>query len=113
MLLIALFAQGMLAAHACVEPDAGAVQALSKSADIEVMPCHQAEMSDANECLMHCTQPYQVNLDSHTMAAAPVATVVLLLAMPQIQHQAYAAACGSEPLNTGPPLSIRYCSFLI
>lgn len=112
MLLAALFAQGVLAAHACVA-DAGSVQTLAMQSDAESMPCHEAERTISNACLMHCTQSDQVNIDHHTMVAAPVDVPVLHVAMPQPQHLALTLAYAPLPLNTGPPLPIRFCSFLI
>ena len=113
MLLVAFFAQGILAAHACVAPDASAVQTFAMPADVGAMSCHEAEAIISNECLMHCTQSDQVNLDHHTMAAAPAGVVILHIAMPQLQRQALTLAHTPLPLNTGPPLPIRFCSFLI
>ena len=62
---------------------------------------------------MHCTQSDQVNLDQHTMSAVSVEELVLLFALPQVQHLVPAANHSPSLLNTGPPLSIRFCSFLI
>ena len=113
MLLVALCTQGILAAHACVAPGASAAQSLSMDAVVAAMPCHEAEKSNANACLMHCTQSDEIYLDQHTVAAVSVDEVVLPVAMPQVRQLVPAANHASLVLNTGPPLSIRYCSFLI
>lgn len=113
MLAAALFAQGILAAHACVAPDASAVQALSMETVAAEMPCHEAAKPNANECLMHCTQSDQVNLDQQHPVAVHVDEVVLHVAMPTVRHKIQAIQYSLLPLDTGPPLSIRYCSFLI
>ena len=113
MLLVALCTQGILAAHACVAPSASAAQSLSMDAVVAAMPCHEAEKSNANACLMHCTQSDQLNLDQHTVEAVSVDEVVLSVAMPRVQQLALTANHSPLVLNSGPPLSIRYCSFLI
>jgi hypothetical protein len=113
MLAAVLFAQGILAAHACVEPVAGAAQAVSGKQSVETMHCHEVESVNPNECLMHCTQSDQVNLDQHAMAALPANEVVLHVVMPPVQHKVLTPLYASLVLDTGPPLSIRFCSFLI
>lgn len=114
MLVMVLFAQSILAAHACVVPDASAAQALvTVAAEVEAMPCHESTKINSNECLMHCTQSDQVNLDHNPMAAAPSAVAVLQLALPVLQNKLQIAQHPKLVLDTGPPLSIRYCSFLI
>lgn len=113
MLVAALFAQSVLAAHACVAPGDSAVQALKKDTLAEVLPCHETEKPSANECLMHCTQSDQVNLDQQHMVAVRAGETVLHIALPVVQQKIQTARHSLLPLNTGPPLNIRYCSFLI
>jgi len=113
MLVAALFAQGILAAHACVAPTASAVQALAMESVSEAMPCHEAKKINANECLMHCTQADQVNLDQQHIVSVAVNEVVLHVALPPVQHKVLTSEYSPLALNTGPPLSIRFCSFLI
>lgn len=114
MLVVVLFAQSILAAHACVVPDASAAQSLAMAApEVETMPCHEPEKPNLNECLMHCTQADQVNLDLHTIAAVPSDVVVLKLDLPLLHNRLLIAQYHPLVLNTGPPLSIRFCSFLI
>lgn len=113
VLAAVLFAQGILAAHACVEPVAGAALAVSGKQSVETMHCHEAESVNPNECLMHCTQSDQVNLDQHAMAALPANEVVLQLVLPAEQPKVLASSYAPLVLDTGPPLSIRFCSFLI
>lgn len=113
VLVSALFAQGILAAHACVAPDASAVRALSIEPVAEAMPCHEASKPNVNECLMHCTQSDQVNLDQLQVAAVHSEEVVLHVALPAVEHKKQTVQYSLLPLNTGPPLTIRYCSFLI
>jgi hypothetical protein len=113
MLVVALFAQSILAAHACVAPDASAAHAVAMESVNEAMPCHESAKLNANECLMHCTASDQLSLDQHTMPAAPAEEIVLLVALPQIRHRVLTSSQPPLVLNTGPPLSIRFCSFLI
>jgi hypothetical protein len=113
MLVVALFAQSILAAHACVAPDASAAQAVAMESVNEAMPCHETAELNANACLMHCTASDQLSLDQHTLVAAPAEEIVLLLAMPQIKHRVLASNQSPLVLTTGPPLSIRFCSFLL
>ena len=113
MLVAALFAQGILAAHACVAPTASAVQALSMEPVSEAMPCHESKKLNANECLMHCTQADQVNLDQQHIASVAVNEVVLQVALSPVPHKIQTSEYSPLALSTGPPLSIRFCSFLI
>ena len=110
VLIAGLFAQGIVAAHACFMPVASAVSAQSVNS---VMPCHQAGEHNVNACLMHCTQTDQVSLDQHTTAAEAVSEVVLHVIMPQVSHELLPLLHPPLVLNTGPCLSIRFCSFLI
>ena len=91
-LAVALFAQGVLAAQACVVPEASASQAFSLAANAEAMPCHEVEKMNANACLIHCSQADQVNLDQHNIPALSVDDIILTVAMPQPQHHASAYA---------------------
>ena len=109
MLVAALFAQGTLAAHGCVAPASSAVQGMA----VEAMPCHEAEQHNANACLMHCTQADQMSLDQQHIVAVSFDEVVLHVVQPLLQHKVSAIEHSSLVLDTGPPLSIRFCSFLI
>ncbi|HQS58796.1 MAG TPA: hypothetical protein PLU16_08000 [Gallionellaceae bacterium] len=62
---------------------------------------------------MHCTQADQVNLDQYDMAALPTSDVALHVVMPPLQHKVSTPLILPLVLNTGPPLSIRFCSFLL
>lgn len=113
MLVAGLFVQGILAAHACVMSADDAVMVHAAESADGAMPCHESEKSNANACLMHCEQDNQLNVEQQTIAALPMIQAVLQIAMPQIHHKAVTPANSSVALNTGPPLSIRFCSFLI
>ena len=70
-------------------------------------------MPNVNECLMHCTQSDQVNVDQQHMSAVVFNDVVLHVALPPMQYMALAIDYPPLVLDTGPPISIRFCSFLI
>ena len=115
LLAVVLFAQGILAAHACVKPLASAALAVAGADEaMESMPCcpHETRVS-SNECLMHCTQADQVNLDQHDMAAIAINEGVLRVVLPVVQYRQKVPLQAPVALNTGPPLPIRYCSFLL
>ncbi len=114
MLGLVLFAQGIVAATACVAPSASPVQAYAIEQNAAAMPCHDEKLSNANACLGHCTQSERISVDQHNVQlAAPVS--VISWATTQLQAQPLRLAISPEylALNTGPPISIRFCSFLI
>ncbi len=114
MLGLVLFAQGIVAATACIVPDTSAVQAYVIEQNAGAIPCHDEKLSNANACLGHCTQPDRISVDQHNVPlAAPVS--VISWATIQLQAQSMHLAISSEylALNTGPPIPIRFCSFLI
>jgi len=114
MLGLVLFAQGMVAANACVAPSASPAQAYSMTEqDDETMPCHEEEAANANVCLSHCTQSDQISLDQHHMPlAAPVSVIAWVSVQPQAQHFRPAISFEHLALDTGPPIPIRFCSLL-
>lgn len=113
MLALVLFAQGIVAASACVAPDAGPVQAYTAAQDEEAAPCHQEEIANANACLSHCTQSDQINADQHSAPVAPPTGVIgWASARPHATGIRQLAAAEQIAPDTGPPLSIRFCSFL-
>ena len=114
MLGLVLFAQGIVAANACVAPTASPVQAYATEQNAGAMPCHGEEIPNANACLGHCTQPDRISVDQHNVPlAAPVSVIGWVSARPQAQSMRPASSPEYLVLNTGPPISIRFCSFLI
>lgn len=111
LLVAGLFAQGILAAHACVSHEPNAVKALSMQAGGE--SCHHAESASANECLMHCTQSEQINVDHQQVTAPIVSDVVLRVAVTHFKLDVVSAVYAPVAINSGPPLTIRFCTFLI
>ena len=114
MLLLVLFAQGIIAANACVALNASPVQAYSMAQqDDEVMPCHQVKVPNANACLVHCTQSDQISADQHHLpVATPVSVIAWVSSLPPVQHIRPAIVTEHLVLDTGPPIPIRFCTFL-
>jgi hypothetical protein len=119
MLGLVLFGQGVVAANACVTPGAGAVQAFSSvSMADDMVPdaCHEHEdtLPNANACLSHCTQSYQISADPHFVPlAAPVSVAMRVLPQPR-RLVSRVSVPHSEPLAFGgdPPIPLRFCTFL-
>jgi hypothetical protein len=114
MLVLVLFAQGIVAANACVAPTASPGQAYTMAQqDDEAMPCHEEENSNANACLAHCTQSDQISVDQHNVPlAAPVSVIVWVSNQPPAQHIRPVIFPEHLVLDSGPPIPIRFCSFL-
>ena len=114
MLGLVLFAQGIVAANACITPNTSHAQAYAIGQDAdEAIPCHDEEIPNANACLMHCDQADQISVDQHnTTAAAPVSVVAWLTPFPQMLHERPTITSEHVVLDTGPPIPIRFCSFL-
>ncbi len=114
MLGLVLFAQGIVVAHACIAPSASPAQAYAIEQNAGVMPCHEEETTNANACLGHCTQPDRISVDQHNVPlAAPVSVISWVTIQPQAPSMRLASSPEYLALNTGPPISIRFCSFLI
>ena len=114
MLVLVIFSQVILDANACVAPTASPVRAYTMAQhEDDAMPCHEQENSNANACLSHCTQSDQVNVDQQS-AQLPVPVSVIAWVSSQTQAQHILPAIFLEHLvpDTGPPIPIRFCSFL-
>lgn len=112
MLGLVLFTQGVVAVYACASPDASPAQAyVSDQAASAMPPCHQ--QNSANACLAHCTQSDQASASQTTPLAVPAAIVSHVAIIPVIQHSYKTPYPEYVVLNSGPPLAIRFCSFLI
>jgi hypothetical protein len=114
MLVLLLFAQGIVAASACVGFTAGPEQAFNISQPSgEVMPCHEEKSHNANACLAHCSQADQVNVDQHHIPVlAPVGVIAWVNSQPQTEQKQPTISSQPLVLDTGPPIPIRFCSFL-
>ncbi len=114
MLGLVLFAQGVVAASACDVVRGNVTQAFAVTeADTPAMHCHEEEVPNANACFVHCTQGDQVNVDQvvPVFVAPGVATLVVDVPAPALAAPTYFTS--RVALNTGPPVSIRFCSFQI
>ena len=112
MLVLVLFAQGIVAANACVAFSAAQAYSMAMQDD-EAMPCHEEEIPNANACLSHCTQSDQISVDQHNVPlAAPVSVLAWASIQPQEQHFRPAMSFEHLALDTGPPIPIRFCSLL-
>ncbi len=111
MLGLALFAQGVVAANACDVLRGNATQAFA--VEVEEMPCHDAVSSNANACLAHCTQGDQVSVDQSSPVFVASNVVTLLVDAPARVAVSPSYVTAQVALNTGPPVSIRFCSFQI
>lgn len=114
MLGLVLFAQGVVAANACDVVRGNVTQAFAAAeADQPPMHCHEEQVPNANACFVHCTQGDQMNVDQvvPVFVAPGVVTLVVDVPVPSGDIPVYRAS--QVALNTGPPVSIRFCSFQI
>ncbi len=121
-LALVLFAQGVVAAQTCGAREADPVQAFAPAMnagmagmhDEEAMPCHEQPGENKNACLAHCTQANQISADQAAPVFMPATAVVLVLDVPAIRASTFPRFRASElVLNGGPPIPIRFCTFLI
>jgi len=113
LLISALFVQGILASHACVSNESNAINAYKMQDNSDTPACHHVGSTSANECLMHCTQSEQVNLDHHHLNTPIFTQSVLQIATPPLRQRIPLAIYVPMAASSGPPLTIRFCSFLI
>ncbi|MEQ1837765.1 MAG: hypothetical protein ABL858_05430 [Candidatus Nitrotoga sp.] len=129
-LAVVLFAHGVTAAHACVLPSMSPTQAFVTQ-DATKQPCNQhvititssseqdpivqqlAVQMNGNACLVNCTQTDQINVDHHNVTVAHVSTTNFLPATLPVQCMASVFIPSYQVLNTGPPVTVRFCTFLI
>lgn len=119
MLGLVLFGQGVVAANACVTPDASAVHAFSAAAmadDMAMDSCHEHEdqLPNANACLSHCTQSDQINADQPLAAlTSPIGVAELVLPQAEARTVSFPKSRVEHLVYTGdPPIPIRFCTFL-
>jgi hypothetical protein len=90
------------------------VVAMDMSQQEESMPCHEEQAPSSKGCVTHCSQADQISLDHAAAIAAPVSAASWVVATTApVQHVQQAITSQHVALNTGPPLPIRFCSFLI
>jgi len=115
LLALALFAQGVVTAHACAS--LAATPAMAAMAALESMPCHEGAVQkqpapSADTCLAHCSQADQISVDQHDAPVAAAGNVVVFRIQPQTQR--FVSPITPQPVapDTGPPIPIRFCSLL-
>lgn len=123
-----LFAQGVIAAHACVLPTMNPIEAFVTQEAATKQPCNQhatsspeqnpviqnlAVQMNGNACLASCTQTDQINVDYKNFTVASVGITNFLPATLTVQCNASDFIPSYQVLNTGPPVAIRFCTFLI
>ncbi|MEQ1814020.1 MAG: hypothetical protein ABL860_06160 [Candidatus Nitrotoga sp.] len=123
-----LFAQGVIAAHACALPSMSPAQAFAEQDATTKQPCNQhatpsseqnpivqqlAVQMNGNACLASCAQTDQVNVDYKNFTVAPVGITNFLPAAPPIQCNTSNFIPSYQVPNTGPSVAIRFCTFLI
>lgn len=114
MLGLGLFAQGVIAANACDVLRGNATQAFAvDTAKATGMHCHDEVAPNANACLAHCTQGDQVSVDQivPVFVAPGIVTLVVDVPVPVVVTPSYFTS--RVALNTGPPVSIRFCTYQI
>ena len=113
MLALVLFVHGIVAANACMTPEAGPAQAFGVVENNEAGPCHDEEISNNNACLAHCTQADQASADQQLLQLAiPASVIAWVSTQPQIKDAGQITFSKLAVLDTGPPLPIRFCSLL-
>lgn len=114
MLGLMLFAQGIVAANACDVLTGNVNQAFALSSEESAEPCHDNVASNANACLDHCTQGDRVGVDQITPAFVIPNTPVLRIELTEESAIPPTYLTTSKiAADSGPPVSIRFCSFQI
>ncbi len=114
MLGLVLFAQGVVAANACDVVRGNISQAFaSQETEAMEMHCHDETATNTNACFVHCTQGDQVGVDQISPVFVASTNVTLLVDIPAQTVTAPSYFTSRAALNTGPPASIRFCSFQI
>lgn len=112
MLGLVLFTQSVATVYACGTPSAGPAQAFATEQNASAMPpCHQ--QNNANACLAHCTQSDQASANQAATLTVPVAVFSHVVIVPVVQRSYQTPYPEYVALDSGPPLAIRFCSFLI
>lgn len=119
-LALLLFAQGVVAAQACVMAEANPVQAFAPAMEemamqgAEHMSCHEQPAENKNACLVHCTQADQISAEQAAPVFMPSSTAVLVVDAPAVQTSNIPRCNVAQvAFNSGPPIPIRFCTFLI
>ena len=112
ILVSGLFAQFAVAAHACELMHSQAFAA--KAAEMAEMHCHHSsDSTNANACLEHCSIGNQISIDQVVPDFVTPNTISLVVDVPVKANVLPTYVNSSQVLDTGPPVSIRFCSFQI
>jgi hypothetical protein len=114
MLGLVLFAQGVVAANACDVVSGNISHAFAtEETSAPEMHCHDEAATNANACFVHCTQGDQVNVDqiSPVFVASSIVTLLVDVHAPVAVTPSYFTS--RIALNSGPPVSIRFCTYQI
>jgi hypothetical protein len=84
-----------------------------KESDATEMHCHDEGSANTNACLAHCTQGDQVNVDQVIPVFVAPSVVTLVVDVPIRISVVPSYFTSRIALDTGPPVSIRFCSFQI
>ncbi len=108
MMALVLFAQGIIAVsgYAATEAKAAAHRQ-------HAMTCHESQEPASSACLTHCSQADQISLDHAAAHAVPASVASWQVTLPQVQRISLRIARQQAAPDTGPPIPIRFCSFLI
>jgi hypothetical protein len=113
MLGLFLFAQGVVAANACNVFGAAEQAFAVKQSYSTKMHCHEETTSNSNVCLVHCTQGDQVNVNHVNPIFVAPSIVALVVNVPSLVPVPSLYFTSRIALNSGPPVSIRFCSYQI
>ena len=123
-----LFAQGVIAAHACMLPVMSSVQVFAKQLGSSKQPCNPlvkpaldqnpmvqqpAAQTHGNACLASCAQADQINSDNKSFTVVAIGRANFLSQTISVQSYSAIFFPNYQVLNTGPPVAIRFCTFLI
>lgn len=108
LMVLVLFAQGVLSNSVYAAP------AIKTTAhEQHAMACHEQQAPATSACLTHCSQADQISIDHAVSLAAPVSVATWQVTLPSVQRVAPGMPRQRVVLDTGPPIPIRFCSFLI
>ncbi len=108
MMALVLFAQGVVSANSYAAPAAPAAAPAHHA-----MACHEKQLPSSSTCLSHCAQADQISIDQVAAPAAPAAVASWKISLPALPRLTPAVRQQQVALDTGPPIPIRFCSFLI
>ncbi len=109
MMALVLFAQGVVSANAYAAPAAPAAVTHTHHA----MSCHEKKAPASSACMTHCAQADQITIDQVAAPVAPATAASWKISISPVQRLTPSSRQQQAALDTGPPIPIRFCSFLI